>query len=285
MDEHLILDNFVQHYVFSLKQDVVQDETRIEELHKKRNFLACYCKLVVYNIIPTMRAASIFKYYVKVGRLIINLEIHIISLYVFFQCYNDYGDIIKATLGKAREINKVNFAMTLLLSLITVFKSLQEQSDGGMVLKSSQEFADLKELAKRFALTFGFDAIKNRESVAAIHRGGIYFAANKQSDDPVRAPTRILFLEVLNEFNHKLLKQDKKVIMAFLDKIIPPGMPSSRAEEWQPLAMYRNSLLHGETDQAPVATKRAYTRKRRDHGKIGVFYYLNIKIMRYIFCL
>jgi len=50
-----------------LKQDVAQDETRIEELHKKRNFLACYCKLVVYNIIPTMRAASIFKYYVKVS--------------------------------------------------------------------------------------------------------------------------------------------------------------------------------------------------------------------------
>lgn len=184
-----------------------------------------------------------------------------------FQCYNEYGDIIKATLGKAREINKVNFAMTLLLSLITVFKSLQEQSDDGVVSKSSQEFIDLKELAKRFALTFGFDALKNRDSVAAIHRGGIYFAANKQPDDPVRAPTRLLFLEVLNEFNYKLLKQDKKVIMAFLDKVIPPGMPSSRAEEWQPLILYRNSLLHGETDQAPVATRRAYTRKRRDHGK------------------
>ncbi|XP_030376965.1 cohesin subunit SA-1 [Scaptodrosophila lebanonensis] len=245
MDEHLILDNFVQHYVFSLKQVVAQDETRIEELHKKRNFLACYCKLIVYNIIPTMRAATIFKYYVK--------------------CYMEYGDIIKATLGKAREINKVNFAMTLLLSLITVFKSLQDQSEDGMVAKNSQEFTDLKELAKRFALTFGFDAIKNRESVAAIHRGGIYFAANKQPDDPVRAPTRLLFLEVLNEFNYKLLKQDKKVIMGFLDKVIPPGMPSSRAEEWQPLVLYRNSLLHGETDQAPVATRRAYTRKRREH--------------------
>lgn len=157
--------------------------------------------------------------------------------------------------------------MTLLSSLIIVFKSLQEQDDDGFVSKSSQEFIDLKELAKRFALTFGFDALKNRDSVAVIHRGGIYFAANKQPDDPVRAPTRLLFLEVLNEFNYKLLKQDKKVIMAFLDKVIPPGMPSSRAEEWQPLVLYRNSLLHGETDQAPVATRRAYTRKRRDHGK------------------
>lgn len=187
-------------------------------------------------------------------------------------------------MGKAREINKVNFAMTLLLSLITVFKSLQEQSEDGIVSKSSQEFVDLKELAKRFALTFGFDAIKNRESVAAIHRGGIYFAANKEPDDPVRAPTRLLFLEVLNEFNYKLLKQDKKVIMSFLDKIIPPAMPSSRAEEWQPLILYRNSLLHGETDQAPVASKRAYTRKRRDHGKNFIAFILfRINIMKNMF--
>jgi len=83
MDEHLILDNFVQHYVFSLKQDVAQDETRIEELHKKRNFLACYCKLVVYNIIPTMRAASIFKYYVKVSVLLIKLVNSFYSQFVF----------------------------------------------------------------------------------------------------------------------------------------------------------------------------------------------------------
>lgn len=44
----------------------VQDETRIMELHRKRNFLASYCKLVVYNIIPTKSAAEIFQYYVKV---------------------------------------------------------------------------------------------------------------------------------------------------------------------------------------------------------------------------
>uniref|UniRef100_A0A1A9X0J4 SCD domain-containing protein n=1 Tax=Glossina brevipalpis TaxID=37001 RepID=A0A1A9X0J4_9MUSC len=249
LDEQLVLNNFVQHYVFALRQEDVQDENRIMELHKKRNFLASYCKLVVYNIIPTKSAASMFKYYVK--------------------CYNEYGDIIKATLGKAREINKVNFALTLLLSLIAVFKDLQNQSENGTVSKNSHEFSDLKELAKRFALTFGFDAIKNREPVIALHRAGILFAVGDVPDDPVAAPTRLLFLEVLNEFNHKLLKQDKKVILNFLDRRLSPAMPSSRAEEWQPLALYRNSLLHGETDQAPVtATKRAYARKRRgDHDE------------------
>lgn len=188
------------------------------------------------------------------------------TFYIYFQCYNEYGDIIKATLGKAREINKVNFALTLLLSLIAVFKDLQQSE--GEISKTSHDFSDLKELAKRFALTFGFDAIKNREPVIALHRAGILFGVGEQPEDPVAAPTRLLFLEVLNEFNNKLLKQDKKVILNFLDRRISPGMPSSKAEEWQPLVIYRNSLVHGETDQAPIAAKRAYTRKRRDHGKI-----------------
>lgn len=49
------------------------DESRIEKLHKRRNFLAAYCKLVVYNMIPVKAAAGIFKHYVKVRRLIIYL--------------------------------------------------------------------------------------------------------------------------------------------------------------------------------------------------------------------
>lgn len=52
----------------------------------------------------------------------------------------------------------------------------------------------------------------------------------------------------------------------FLDRRVASGMPSSRGEDWQPLVLYRNSLLHGETDQVPVTSKRAYTRKqRKDH--------------------
>lgn len=44
-----------------------QDETRIEELHKKRNYLAAYCKLIVYNVIPVKAAADIFKHYLRVS--------------------------------------------------------------------------------------------------------------------------------------------------------------------------------------------------------------------------
>lgn len=240
----VLLNEFVQTYVFVPEQDSEHDEHRIEELHRRRNFLAAYCKLIVYNIMPTKAAADVFKHYVKY--------------------YNDYGDIIKATLSKAREINKVNCALTMCLSLNMMFNEVQRLS-GGRNARQHEEFFALKELAKRFALSFGLDAVKNREAITALHRAGILFAvtgAENNSDDPTGPPINLPFLEILSEFTNKLLKQDKRVVMSFLDRRITTGMPSSRGEDWQPLLLYRNSLLHGETDQLPTTSKRAYGRKR-----------------------
>ena len=72
------IHNFlIRQYIFSFT-----------ELHKRRNFLASFSKLIIYNVLPTKVGADVFKHYV-----------------VF---YNHYGDIIKATLSKARENNKVS---------------------------------------------------------------------------------------------------------------------------------------------------------------------------------
>lgn len=62
-----VLNEFVQKNVFSSQEEDGHDETKIEELHKKRNYLAAYCKLVVYNNIPVHAAADIFKHYLKVS--------------------------------------------------------------------------------------------------------------------------------------------------------------------------------------------------------------------------
>lgn len=240
-----LLNEFVQTYVFVPEQDAEHDEHRIEELHKRRNFLAAYCKLIVYNIMPTKAGADVFKNYVKY--------------------YNEYGDIIKTTLSKAREINKVNCALTMCLSMNMMFNEVQRLS-GGRNARQHEEFFALKELAKRFALSFGLDAVKNREAITALHRAGILFAVSgaENSDDPTMPPPNLPFLEILSEFTNKLLKQDKKVVMMFLDKRMTTGLASSRGEDWQPLLLYRNSLLHGETDTLPTTSKRAYGRKRKE---------------------
>ncbi|VEN54810.1 unnamed protein product [Callosobruchus maculatus] len=242
----VLLNEFVQTYVFIPEQDSEHDEHRIEELHKRRNFLAAFCKLIVYNIMPTKAGADVFKHYVKY--------------------YNEYGDIIKATLSKAREINKVNCALTMCLSLNMMFEEVLRLTNGKNP-RQHEEFFALKELAKRFALSFGLDAVKNREAITTLHRAGILFAVQGSDDstttsDPTSTPPNLPFLEILAEFTNKLLKQDKRVVMTFLDRRITTGMPSSRNEEWQPLVLYRNSLLHGETDQPPTTSKRAYGRKR-----------------------
>merc|ERR1712112_512904 len=181
--------------------------------------------------------------------------------------YNDYGDIIKATLGKARENNKTNCAKTMIQSLIYKFNELQQETseqERGLD-RGSEEFHAIKELAKRFALSFGLDALKNREAVTKLHHEGILTAVNplENPNDPAAPPPNLPFLELLTEFTNKLLKQDKKVVLAYLDKRIAGGMPNSRGEDWQPLLMYRNSLVHGEGETPTVTSKRAYKRKPR----------------------
>ena len=187
-----VLNIFVQDHVFiDDEEEDIDDHQKIEELHKRRNFLASYCKLVVYNVLPTKSAADVLKHYVTF--------------------YNDYGDIIKATLGKARENNKTNCAKTMIQSLIYKFNELQQEQ--GTIERGSEDFHAIKELAKRFSLSFGLDALKNREAVASLHREGILVAANPLENprEAGGAPPNLAFLEILTEFTGKLLKQDKKV--------------------------------------------------------------------------
>ena len=73
-----LLNTFIQDHVFIDDDDEdMDDHQKIEELHKRRNFLACYSKLSVFGVLPTKTAADVLKHYVTF--------------------YNDYGDIIKVS--------------------------------------------------------------------------------------------------------------------------------------------------------------------------------------------
>jgi cohesin complex subunit SA-1/2 len=50
----------------------MDENVKIEELHKRRNFLASFCKLVIYNIVQIRMAADMFKHYMKVCSSYIN---------------------------------------------------------------------------------------------------------------------------------------------------------------------------------------------------------------------
>ncbi|NWX00330.1 STAG2 protein, partial [Caloenas nicobarica] len=232
LQEKLLL--FIQKHVFVEEEeegkDLTEEEERkdesckLDDLHKKRSLLAAYCKLIVHNVVEMTAAAEIYKYYVKT--------------------YNDFGDIIKETLSKTRHNNKIQSAKTLILCLQQLFQARAESQDRSSDVDfSSASFTNMKELARRFSLTFGWDQVKSRESVAMIHKEGIEFAFQGAAGvDGKCLPPNLSFLLIISEFSNKLLKPDKRLVYAYLQRYIAEPLPCG-GDDWQPLILYRNSLL------------------------------------------
>ncbi|NWW06711.1 STAG2 protein, partial [Oreocharis arfaki] len=226
------LFSFIQEHVFvdeeEEKKDLTEEEKdescKLDDLHKKRSLLAAYCKLIVYNVVEMTAAAEIYKYYVKT--------------------YSDFGDIIKETLSKTRHNNKIQSAKTLILCLQQLFQTHAESQDSSSGVDfSSASFTNIKELARRFSLTFGWDQVKSRESIAMIHKEGIEFAFQGASGvDGKCLPPNLSFLVIISEFSNKLLKPDKRLVYSYLQRYITEPLPC-RGDKWQPLVWYRNSLL------------------------------------------
>uniref|UniRef100_A0A673YBJ7 Cohesin subunit SA n=1 Tax=Salmo trutta TaxID=8032 RepID=A0A673YBJ7_SALTR len=228
--------NFILDHVFidqdddNNSTDGQQDDeaSKIEALHKRRNLLAAYCKLIIYNVVEMNTGADIFKQYMRY--------------------YNDYGDIIKETMSKTRQIDKIQCAKTLILSLQQLFNEML--SDLGCNFdRSSSSFCGIKELARRFSLTFGLDQLKTREAIAMLHKDGIEFAFKEPSPQGEgNPPLNLAFLDILSEFSSKLLRQDKKTVHLYLERFMTFQMALQREDCWLPLISYRNSLQAGGDD-------------------------------------
>uniref|UniRef100_A0A673KVG6 Cohesin subunit SA n=1 Tax=Sinocyclocheilus rhinocerous TaxID=307959 RepID=A0A673KVG6_9TELE len=161
------------------------------------------------------------------------------------QYYNDFGDIIKETLNRTRQMDKMESTRTLVQCLQQLYLRLKQEQDRGNTCSSRvQTYSSIKELARRFSLTFGWDQIKSRESLAMIHRDGIEFVFKgfvQQSEK--HSPPYISYLTILSEFSSKLLKPDKKTIYSYLQKFAGEQVINNREESWMPLIYYRTSLM------------------------------------------
>uniref|UniRef100_A0AAY4EVU7 Cohesin subunit SA n=1 Tax=Denticeps clupeoides TaxID=299321 RepID=A0AAY4EVU7_9TELE len=213
--------NFILDHVFidqddenqSMEGDEEDEANKIEALHKRRNLLAAFSKLIIYDIVDMPAAADIFKHYMKY--------------------YNDYGDIIKETLSKTRQTDKILCAKTLILSLQKLFNELV-QDQGPNLDRTSSHVS---------------------EAVATLHKDGIEFAFKYQNPKgPDFPPPNLAFLEVLCEFSSKLLRQDKKTVHSYLEKFMTEQMMERREDVWLPLIAYRNSLLTGGDDDRMSVT-------------------------------
>uniref|UniRef100_A0A7N6BDM6 Cohesin subunit SA n=1 Tax=Anabas testudineus TaxID=64144 RepID=A0A7N6BDM6_ANATE len=215
--------NFVLDHVFidqddesqSMEGDEEDEANKIEALHKRRNLLAAFCKLIIYDIVDMPAAADIFKHYMK----------------LFNELLQDQGPNLDRT---------------------------------------SSHVSGIKELARRFALTFGLDQIKTREAVATLHKDGIEFAFKYQNPrGPEFPPINLAFLEVLSEFSSKLIRQDKKTVHSYLEKFMSESMSERREDVWLPLISYRNSLLTGGDEDHMSVTSGSSSKAGSVRSKKG----------------
>ncbi|MGH0184457.1 UNVERIFIED_CONTAM: hypothetical protein FKN15_014936 [Acipenser sinensis] len=162
------LAGFVIDFVFVEPDEGAADEEdggdslQLSLLHRRRGFLAGFCKLLVYNVLELDAAADVFKHFLKF--------------------YKDYGDIIKETLSRARQIDKMQCAKTLCLSLQQLFSELVQET-GLVFLRSSPLFSSIRDLARRLALTFGVDLIRIREPLVTLHNLTLIEEGEDQDQD------------------------------------------------------------------------------------------------------
>ncbi|XP_028271897.1 cohesin subunit SA-1 [Parambassis ranga] len=203
---------FLLDYIFSDTEEAEEDEEegKITLLQKKRNQLAGYCKLVIYGVIDLTAATDVFKHYDK--------------------CFKDFGDIIKETVSKTKLINPILSAKTICLSLQQLYSEMLTED------RSKRNLTEIRDLAKRLAMSFGVDLHRARKPVVALHMDGIRFAFRDVQDGEEPYPN-IPFLQVLSEFSFKLLPKDRAQLAELLKSECP-----SAALSWPAVRMYQRSL-------------------------------------------
>ncbi|XP_071314512.1 cohesin subunit SA-2-like isoform X2 [Trachinotus anak] len=199
---------FLLDYIFTESEDADLDAeeeegTKITLLQRKRNQLAGYCKLVIYGVLDLTAATDVFKHYSK----------H----------FKDFGDIIKETMSKSKLISPVQSAKTLFSEMLTEDHSRQDLNE-------------IRDLAKRLAMSFGIDLHRVRKPLVALHTDGIRFAFRDPHEGEQQLPN-VAFLEILSEFSFKLLQQDSSQLAALLKSECPSAALSRPS-----VRMYQRSL-------------------------------------------
>ncbi|XP_060029377.1 cohesin subunit SA-3 [Erinaceus europaeus] len=244
------LASFLMDHVFIQPGDLSsghsqEDHSQIEQLHQRRRLLAGFCKLLLYGVLEMDAASDVFKHYNRF--------------------YNDYGDIIKETLTRARQIDRSHCSRILLLSLKQLYTELlQEQGPQG--LNELPAFIEMRDLARRFALSFGPQQLQNRDLVVMLHKEGIKFSLSEPPPEGSSAqPPNLAFLELLSEFSPRLFHKDKQLLLSYLKKCLQ-HVPEAVGLSWGPVTTYCHSLNSVESTVEASPQGHPPSKRRRIEG-------------------
>ncbi|KAL6091831.1 hypothetical protein STEG23_023268 [Scotinomys teguina] len=244
------LASFLMDHVFLQPEELgngqsQEDHVQIELLHQRRRLLAGFCKLLLYGVLELDAASDVFKHYNKF--------------------YEDYGDIIKETLTRARQIDRCECSRILLLSLKQLYTELM-QEQGPQGLTELPAFMEMRDLARRFALSFGPQQLHNRDLVVMLHKEGIKFSLSELPPAGSSSePPNLAFLELLSEFSPRLYHQDKQLLTSYLEKCLQ-HVSKAPSHPWRPVTTYYHSLNPVENTAEASPQGPPNSKKRRVDG-------------------
>ncbi|XP_022374026.1 cohesin subunit SA-2-like isoform X2 [Enhydra lutris kenyoni] len=204
-----------------------EDADELHELFHRRNMLAVFCKLIVYNVLEMSVAADIYQFYLK----------H----------YHHFGDIIKETMTRTRQNDRLRNALSLLLCLQQLFQKHVDTYGMGYdpIEFICGPFYSIRLLARRFALTLGFD--RARDAAHLIHRRGLAFAFSEspvpEEEEARQRFPNLSFLLVLAEFSCKIPPAERQAALTHFQDSIPEGLPVFGEGDMNPMLVYRKSLI------------------------------------------
>ncbi|XP_005861213.1 PREDICTED: cohesin subunit SA-3 [Myotis brandtii] len=244
------LASFLMDHVFIQPGEMVKDHSQedhlqIEQLHQRRRLLAGFCKLLLFGVLEMDAASDVFKHYNKF--------------------YSDYGDIIKETLTRARQIDRSHCSRILLLSLKQLYTELL-QEHGPQGLNELPAFIEMRDLARRFALSFGPQQLQNRDLVVMLHKEGIKFSLSELPPAGSSGqPPNLAFLELLSEFSPRLFHQDKQLLLSYLEKCLQ-RVSQAPSHPWGSVTTYCHSLSPVENTTEGSPQGYPHSKKRRIEG-------------------
>ncbi|XP_006081092.1 cohesin subunit SA-3 [Myotis lucifugus] len=244
------LASFLMDHVFIQPGEMVkghsqEDHLQIEQLHQRRRLLAGFCKLLLFGVLEMDAASDVFKHYNKF--------------------YSDYGDIIKETLTRARQIDRSHCSRILLLSLKQLYTELL-QEHGPQGLNELPAFIEMRDLARRFALSFGPQQLQNRDLVVMLHKEGIKFSLSELPPAGSSGqPPNLAFLELLSEFSPRLFHQDKQLLLSYLEKCLQ-RVSQAPSHPWGSVTTYCHSLSPVENTTEGSPQGYPHSKKRRIEG-------------------
>ncbi|XP_071275190.1 cohesin subunit SA-3-like [Agelaius tricolor] len=228
-------------------------ESRLEALQGRRSLLAGFCRLLLRGVLGLSAAADVFKRYCT-----------------FF---GDFGDIIRELLRCTRDLDQGEWARTVLLSLQQLFT--EQLLHEGPALPG---LGAVRGLGRRLALFFSLGHLRARPALLRLHREGIQFSLQPHPEAagipgisgipgiPGGLLLNLPFLEVLSEFSPRLLRPDRALVLALLERTcrergLGADFGADLGDFGAPLRCYRSSLSPPRSPPGPPPPKRGRGRE------------------------